>query len=191
MLTIEKILIIKGTKVFMKIQQYKRFKFDLSGYELAASSYYQYPIFYVGDFLQAFYGYVNRAGGPIQFFESLRDSRGIWGMTFESVDLNVDIQNNLVYLSEVFGPYEADMTDDEFNIKYNNMNALQLCQNNIIDHAVMTKDNFINLLTKWGHFYDTKEPFVLLYFDENNWYDVLPFDTQEAMELFVADHTKK
>ena len=30
-------------------------------------------------------------------------------MTFETVDLNVDLQNNLVYIGEVFGPYEADM----------------------------------------------------------------------------------
>jgi len=173
----------------MKIQQYKRFKLDLHRYGLATNSYYQNPLFYVGDFLQTFYGYVNRAGGPMNFFESLQDSRGVWGMTFESVDLNVDIENNLIYLSEVFGPYEADLKDEEFNIKYDNMNTLQLCQNNIIDYAVMTKDNFIYLLTLWGDLYKAKEPFVLLYLDDKGWYDVLPFDSLEVMNKFAAEHT--
>ena len=83
------------------------------------------------------------------------------------------------------------MTDDEFNIKYNNMNTLQLCQNNVIDYAVLTKDNFIHLLTKWGNLFKAKEPFVLLYLDDKGWYDVLPFDSLESMNKFAADHTIK
>lgn len=174
----------------MKIQQYKRFELDVDRYSLAANSHYQNPISYVEYFLHYCSGYARRAGGPIPFLNSLRDPNGQDGMTYEMVDLNIDNQNDLVYLGEVFGPYEENMTDEEFNIKYNNMNALQLCQNNITDCAFMTKDNFINLLTKWSHFYDTKEPFVLLYLDDKNWYDVLTFDTKEVMAKFVADHTK-
>jgi len=173
----------------MKIQEYSQFKVIQDFYSpLHALS--DLKISYVAIFLYRVNGYVYRAGGPIPFFESLKAANGEWGMTFETIDLNVDIQNNLVYLGEEFDPYEHNMTEQEFKIKYNNMNALQLCQNNIVDCAVMTKDNFIYLLTVWLKFYDTMPPFVLLYLDDKNWYDLLSFDTQEAMKEFVADHTK-
>jgi len=67
---------------------------------------------------------------------------------------------------------------------------IQLCHEKSLDYNIMTKDNFIYLLTQWNKIVDQLLPFALLYIDENNWYDVLPFDTQEAMEQFVADHTK-
>jgi len=177
----------------MKIQQYKLFEFEnkFNEYEFFGNLHYQNPITHVQMFFYYCYGYVYRAGGPMKFFESLKAANGEWGMTFEMVDLNIDIQNNLVYLGEEFDPYEHGMTEQEFKIKYNNMNALQLCQNNIVDHAIMTKDNFIHLLTVWGKFLDTVRPFILLYLDDTGWYDLLPFDTQEAMEEFVADHTQK
>jgi len=176
----------------MQIQQYKEFEFKIKRkrYGFFGDFHYQSPISHVQFFLDDCYGYVYRAGGPLPFLNSLSVPNRECGMTFEMVDLNVDMQNNLVYLGEVFDAYEADLTDEEFNIKYNNMNALQLCQNNIVDHAIMTKDNFIHLLTVWGKFLDTVRPFILLYLDDTGWYDLLPFDTQEAMEEFVADHTK-
>ena len=37
---------------------------------------------------------------------------------------------------------------------------------------------------------DQKIPFILLYEDENDWYDLLPFNTKESMKQFVTDHTK-
>jgi hypothetical protein len=71
------------------------------------------------------------------------------------------------------------------------MTPLQLCQNKISKNAILSKDNFISLLTKWSDFYDVKKSFVLLYLDDKDWYDVLPFDSQETMEKFVADHTQE
>ena len=176
----------------MQIKKYKAFEFEIQRkrYGLFGNLHYQNPISHVQFFLYDCYGYVHRAGGPIQFLNSLKSQYGDWGVTFEMVDLNVDIENNLVYLGEIFDPYEHGMTEQEFNIKYNNMNALQLCQNNIIDCAVMTKDNFVHLLTNWGKFYHIMSPFILLYLDEKNWYDVLPFDSKEAMDKFVVDHTQ-
>ena len=178
-------------KVYMKIQQYKQFQLKNNEYGFPGTTYYQNPISYVELFLYRSSGHIYRKGGPAAFLNSLVIRKnGECGMTFDMVDLNVDIQNNLIYLGEIFDAYEANMTDEEFNIKYNNMNALQLCQNNITDCAVMTKDNFIHLLTVWLKFYDTMPPFVLLYLDDKNWYDLLPFDSKEIMAKFIADHTK-
>jgi hypothetical protein len=56
---------------------------------------------------------------------------------------------------------------------------------------MMTKDNIIHLLTIWEKIITQKSNFVLLYLDDKDWYDVLPFDTEEAMEKFLADHTQE
>ena len=178
-------------KVYMKIIQYKPFEFQNNEYEYQGMSYYKNPISHVEMFLYYGYGYVFRAGGPIPFLDSLHAPNGECGTTIEMVDLNVDIKNDLIYLGEIFDAYEADMTDEEFNIKYNNMNALQLCQNNIVDCAVMTKDNFVHLFNTWEEIWQNQSPFALLYLDDKNWYDVLPFDSQQAMEEFVAAHTQQ
>ena len=177
----------------MKIQQYKSFEFEskFNEYGFFGNLHYQNSIWYVQMFFHYCYGYVRRAGGPIQFFDSLKHEKSEWGMTFEMVDVNIDPENEYVYLGEVFDPYEHDMTEQEFKIKYNNMTDLQLCQNNIVDCAVMTKDNFIHLLTAWEKLLNTMSPFVLLYLDDQGWYDLLPFDSKEAMENFVEDHTEQ
>ena len=175
----------------MKIQQYKPFQFKSHRYGFIKTTYYQNPISHVELFLHDAYGYVSRAGGPIPFLDSLHAPNGECGTTIEMVDLNVDIKNDLIYLGEVFDPYEHGMSEQEFNIKYNNMNALQLCQNNIVDCAVMTKENFIHLLNAWKEIWQNQSPFALLYLDDKNWYDILPFDSQQAMEEFIAAHTQQ
>jgi hypothetical protein len=175
----------------MNIRQYKRFEFQNNEYEYQGMSHYKNPISHVEMFLYRVFGYVNRAGGAVKFLNNLYALDSENRMTLEMVDLNIDTQKNLIYLCETFDAYEADMTEEEFNIKYNNMNALQLCQNNIIDCAVITKDNFVHLFNAWKEMYQNQSPFVLLYLDEKNWYDVLPFESQEAMEEFVATHTQQ
>jgi len=178
-------------KVNMKIQQYNQFK-AIENFYSPLQVLHDFKISYVAIFLYRVSGHVYRKGGPATFLNSLiiREN-GECGMTFDMVDLNVDIQNNLVYLGEIFDSYQQNMTDEEFNIKYNSMTALQLCQNNIVDCAVMTKDNFIHLLSAWEKLLNTMSPFVLLYQDDKDWYDLLPFDSQQAMEKFLIDHTKR
>ena len=178
----------------MHIKQYEKFKFkpQFNIYWSLGNSNFQNPISHAGRFLLNCYGYVHRAGGPIPFFASLQALNGEWGMGFNELDLSVDMDKKLVYISELsFGyNYKDIMTEEEFYIKCDEMGYLELYKNNIIQSAVMTKDNFIHLLTVWGKFFNTMPPFVLLYLDDKNWYDVLPFDSQEAMEKFITDHTK-
>ncbi len=176
----------------MNIKQYEKLELKMNNYRiLGGIGRYKNPISYVEMFLNNYSGHVHRMGGPIPFLDSLHAPNGECGMGFDMIDLNVDTKNNLIYLGEIFDAYEADMTDEEFNIKYNNMNALQLCQNNIVDCAVMTKDNFVHLFNTWEEVWQNQSPFALLYLDDNNWYGVLPFDSQQAMEEFIAAHTQQ
>ncbi len=176
----------------MNIKEYRSFEYKMNNYFILNSTgYYESHISYVGTFLHDSSGRVYRKGGPLPFLDSLHAPNGECGMGFDMIDLNVDTKNNLIYLGEIFDAYEANMTEEEFNIKYNNMNALQLCQNNIVDCAVMTKDNFVHLLNTWKEIWQNQSPFALIYLDDKNWYDVLPFDSQEAMEEFVAAHTER
>jgi len=177
----------------MKIQQYAIFEFktQLNTYGNVAHSHYQTEISHVETFLYDAVGYVYRKGGPKDFLDSfIVLENGDCGITFDLVDLNIDRVNNIVYLGQVFDAYEVKMTDEEFNRTYNNMNALQLCQNNIVDCAAMTRENFIKLLTTWGQLVQKKSAYILLYLDDQNWYDALPFDSKEAMEQFIADHVQ-
>ena len=178
----------------MHIKQYEKFEFksQFNIYSNFGNSHFQNPISHVQFFLNDCYGYVRRAGGPIKFFANLQAPNGEWGMGFNELDLSVDIKKNLVYISELFfaSNYQDIMTEEEFNIKSDEMSSLELYQSNILDSAVMSKDNFIHLLFAWDKILNQTPCFVLLYLDDKDWYDVLPFETQESMEKFIADHTE-
>ena len=179
----------------MQIRQYKLFEFEIQNksYGFFGNLDYQNPITHVQFFLNDCYGYVRRAGGSIPFFASLQAPNGEWGMGFNELDLSVDMENKLVYISELFFGYNYKdiMTEEEFYIKCDEVGYLELYKKNIIESAVMTKDNFIHLLTAWEKLLQDQSPFALLYLNDKGWYDVLPFDFLEAMEKFVADHTQQ
>jgi len=59
-----------------------------------------------------------------------------------------------------------------------------------LKYTMMIKDNFYYLILTWNKILDQLPPFVLLYQDDQDWYEILSFDSKEAMEKFVTDHTK-
>ena len=115
------------------------------------------------------------------------------GMGFKLINIDIDNINNLVYLSESWYDYKDKPTTPEINELLEKENFIELCKIGFLDHITMTKDNFTHVLLTWDKIYQSKKsiPFILLYQDDKDWYDVKPFDTQEAMEQFVADHTQK
>ena len=113
------------------------------------------------------------------------------GMSFELVEITIDNQNNLVYFSESWYDYKDKPTTPEVKILLEEENFIKLCKMGFLDYIVMTKDNFMHILFAWDNILNQLPPFALLYQDDKNWYDVLPFDTQESMEQFVVDHTQK
>jgi hypothetical protein len=57
-------------------------------------------------------------------------------------------------------------------------------------HLILTKKNFIHLVLAWQAASNNQSPFLLLYQDEHNWYGIVPFDSQKAMEEFIISNTK-
>ncbi len=109
---------------------------------------------------------------------------------YELVTLSFDSKNNIAYFSEESDNYESKINTPELEQLAEEGNIIELCRRGIADHEKMTKDNFFYLLIAWGKILEELPPFALLYEDDKNWFDVLPFDSKEAMEKFVADHTQ-
>jgi len=126
-----------------------------------------------------------RKCGVLNFIEKNK-----YGMLFQDVNLDIDNESDLVYVSESYHTYDSKLKTQEIEDLLEKEDFIELCKIGFLDHIVMTKENFIHLLLAWDKILDQLQPFALLYLDDQNWYDVLPFDSQEKMEKFVADHTK-
>jgi len=109
---------------------------------------------------------------------------------FELVELSIDEENNLIYLYEGNYTYDSKPKTAEIEELFEQDKFIQLCKIGFLDYIVISKKNFINLLLAWDEILNTKPPFALLYLDDKYLYDVVPFDTQKAMEKFIVDHTK-
>ena len=113
------------------------------------------------------------------------------GIEFELVDLNLDQKTNFIYISETYSDYsKKTIRNPALDRLINMAPPIELCKKNLIQYSIMTKENFIHILLAWDNILHQLPPFALLYQDDENWYNVLPFDTQKAVEQFVADHTK-
>jgi len=112
----------------------------------------------------------------------------LYGMNFENNSVDIDTLNNLVYISDVY--YDKNKpTTDEIEKLLDEENKIELCKIGFLEHVILTKENFLHIILSWDKAINQQSPFALLYEDNKGWYDVLPFDSQEAMEKFVTDHT--
>jgi hypothetical protein len=105
---------------------------------------------------------------------------------FPGVEITLDQKNNLIYISDAY--------EDDYRIRMKDVTAettLQFCYNGKLDYSVMTYDNFIALISLWTNLVEHEPPFALLYQDDENWFNILPFETEEAMKQFVVDHLQK
>ena len=138
-------------------------------------------------FLDGF-GYLKR-GGELIFMQKIERMLQ-HGIGFENIDVSIDHINNLVYISEIYYDKNKPTTDEIENL-LDEENKIELCKIGFLEHVILTKENFIHIILSWDKATNQRSPFALLYQDDKNWYDVLPFDKQEAMEIFVADHTQQ
>jgi len=145
-------------------------------------------LYYVRQLLIYSFGSIRRIR-VLCFIENMK-TKYKNGISYEEVDINIDNENDLVYLSESYHTYDTKPMTKEIDDLFEAENFIELCKIGFLDYDVMTKENFIHILLLWDKILDQVPPFALLYQDDKNWFDVLPFDTQEAMEKFVADHTK-
>lgn len=146
-------------------------------------------IYQIRMFLAYSFGSIRRTG-IIKFIEQLETIHKN-GISFEEVEIHIDNQNSLVYFSESYHTYDRKPITLEIDELFEEGNFIELCKIGFLDHIIMTKENFIYVLLTWNQILDQLQPFALLYQDEKKWYDVIPFQTQQAMEKFLADHLKK
>ena len=111
------------------------------------------------------------------------------GMSFELIEITIDNQSNLVYINESYDPHDPKFDTPEINKLLEEENFIAVCKMGLLAYNVMTKDNFIHLLFAWDEMLATLPPFALLYQDDQGWYDVMPFESQEEMDEFIAQHT--
>lgn len=164
-------------------------KFDTKKY-YSLNSINKENITYVAFFLFDVFPSLKRSG--ISNFINELNSFEPDGIEFELVGLDVDQATNLIYISETYNDYKKRaITNLELNNLMNKVITLEFCKKNLIKYAVMTKENFIHLLLKWEQLIISLPLYILLYRDDKNWYDVLPFEAEETMRQFVDDHLQK
>ena len=106
--------------------------------------------------------------------------------------MSSDYKNKLIYLHDTQFDYCKDAKSSDLAKLLDELSPLQACQQNLIDYVVLTQKNFYQLVYNWDSLYQKNPvPFALLYKDENDWYDVIPFQTEEEMQNFVSNHLPK
>jgi len=171
----------------MYIKKYDMYKFDRGGYSLMPRA-DDSSIYYIGMFFTRLLGVIELT----QSAEWIEDFKTIYknGFMYEEINVSIDNESDLVYFSEELDSYEHEITTPELDQLAEDGNTIELCRRGIARHITMTKNNFFYLLTAWGRLCEKLPPFALMYEDDKNWFDILPFESKEAMEKFVADHIK-
>ncbi|MBV8660763.1 MAG: hypothetical protein JO129_01285 [Candidatus Dependentiae bacterium] len=171
----------------MNIKQYKQFKFQFNDYSLLDIK-LQYPISYIAKFFDDAFRHIYLFG-TIEFIKKLKNFEQS-GMSSEMISLDIDNENNLVYISE---PYENSIQKitPEIDELIEAQATIELCHKDFIGYTTMTQENLFHLLLLWKEFVDKRASYILIYLDDKDWFDLMPFQTQEEMEQFIADHTKK
>ena len=168
----------------MYIQYYDKFEFDRD-----ASKFYSYTkkfiphLGYLSYFLVSNFGYIKN---NLEF--NISKLNTVERMGWNDDEIAIDQKNGFVYLGVVPDFCCDEEYDDIYEEKMKDKSFLQLYQENLLDHMTIPKDNFFHILRIWKKYLEEKPSFVLLYQDENNWFDVLPFNSKEEMEQFVKDY---
>ena len=105
---------------------------------------------------------------------------------FPGVEVTLDPETNLVYISDAY--------EDDYRIRMRDVtqaDVLEFCKNNELDFQVMTYENFLALISAWDKLLTNEPKFALLYQNENDWYDLLPFDDEQDMKQFTLEHLQQ
>lgn len=173
----------------MYIKQSKQLQFrSIDFYPLNPR--YENSISFIYLFFHDAYGYIQRQG-IIEYIHEL-NTMNERALSYQNINVGIDYKNNLIYLCEGWYDYHNKPTTQEIEALLESEDFVELCRIGFLEYAVMSKDNFIHLLLAWDKIWNQKTiMLILLYLNDKDWYDVLPFDSQEAMEQFVADYTKQ
>jgi len=168
----------------MYIKQYKEYDFEIAVskfYPLNPS--YEYNISFLSYFLVSDFGYIKK-----DLEVNIEKLNVVDSMGWNDDQIVIDQKNNLVYLGVVPDFCCDEEYDDVYEEKFADKSLLQMYKENLLNHLIIPKNNFFHILRTWGKYLDEKPPFLLLYQDEQNWFDLMAFQSKEVMELFVKNH---
>ncbi|MBP6869773.1 hypothetical protein KBC04_02740 [Candidatus Babeliales bacterium] len=171
----------------MIIKKYQTYKYKTISYFVVER--FGEDMFYLHMFLLNCFGYLRRKNN-LEFKEEIKTICE-YGMTFDNAEISIDNENNIVYVIESFYDYRSRPKTPKIEELLETENFIELCKMGFLNYITMTRDNFMHLLLTWNKILDQLPPFALLYQDDKDWYDILSFDSKEAMDKFLADHTKK
>ena len=150
---------------------------------------FQHDISFISSFLNNAFDYIDK-DEIIKLINSLSAT----GCHFNHIGISKDNEKNLIYINEemiVSSDLPFTQEEETLNNLFLNHTRLELCQKNLIECSFLSQDNCMSLVVKYDALYTQKVPYILLYQDDNNWYDFLPFETEEAMNQFATDHMKQ
>jgi hypothetical protein len=170
----------------MYIKQSKQLKFKINKY-YSLDILNQYPITLITRFFNDGFNHIHLFGTR-KYIEKFKNRKSS-GICFEIIELTIDSKSNLAYISEIWRDSTQEVTP-EIDQLIENDAIIELCRINFIKYTVMSEDNLFHLLLAWEEFVNKEVPYILLYQDDQDWYDSLAFESQETMEKFIADHTQ-
>jgi hypothetical protein len=165
----------------MLIQQCKQFKHEEKNF-YPIYPIFQYNISFISTFLVLDYGHI-RQNLEYEIKYHFIDRPGLG---FQTAEVSVDNENDLVYIGVMPDPCDYEDKDYPF---IDEKTSLEHFQEGILESVHLKKDNFFRILRIWKKYLEEKPPFLLLYQDENDSFDILPFQSKEKMDQFVKDHT--
>lgn len=136
----------------------------------------------ITDFLKAMYPYDT----ALLYKKYVEDSDKSFAInTLYEADIILDKNSNLVYIIQGY--------DNDYRYRISDITKemiINMCKHGELNFDILSQDNFKYLFTRWIQLLKNEPKFALLYQDDNDWYDILPFETEESMNQFVIDHTK-
>ncbi len=142
--------------------------------------------YYITFFLTTWFSSIKRRKTS-QYIANLQILENVL-MIFEDLIVSVDNKEKIVYISEGYYMYDGKPTTPEIEKLLDEEDFIELCKIGFLEYNIMSKDNFISLLLSWDKITDDLSPFAMLYQDDQDLFHVVPFQTQQAMEQFLAEH---
>lgn len=171
----------------MLIKKYDMYKFAIY-YESYATHSKSIENYYLKALLLDYFGSI-RLHSVTKFIEIINsDPEG--NFIFDFVEINLDEQTGLIYLHEATSPYNNKKITPEIDNLLEKEGYIQACKMGFLDYTVIAKNNFFHIILTWNKILDELPPFALLYLNDQDWYDIKPFDCQEKMGQFITEHTQ-
>lgn len=173
----------------MHIKQYKKLKFSDSfmNYYPIIPFFEKNAIYYIYFFFDEFYEYIKK-NGVLKFLEEINKNKED-EYVYETISLSIDWNNKLLYLHETQFDYCKNAKNSELKKILDELTPLQACQQNLIKHAVLTQENFNKIIIDWNNNWESSKenPFLLLYQNDKDCFDLMSFKSQELMKKFIVE----